>query len=115
MLSNYLPIPDIHDAPPIVQRLRQAFDEKLEELHAMALQVQSRHRHPETTMIHIPFAFEQLDVEAMYDTEQELFTQLVARPLSDNANGLRTYTISLFLVGRTEIDTNMTEDPPSKR
>jgi hypothetical protein len=98
MLSNYLPLPDLQDAPPVVRGLREAFDKRLESLHAAALAVQSREPDHATRMLHVPFTFGQYDVEAMYDREQDLFTQLVARPKSGLEDTRPAYTISLFLV-----------------
>ena len=99
MISAYLPTPDLQAAPAIVQRLRAVFDEMMESLHATATLIQVKEREHATKMIHVPFVFEQFDVEAMYDVEQDLFTQLVARPGRNNENDRPPYTISLFLVG----------------
>ncbi len=99
MLSKYLPTPDLQDAPLIVRRLRQAFDEKLERLYDIAIQMDSDEPDQATKMVHVPFDREGYAVEAMYDVEQDLFTQLVARPKSAQDNDRPAYTISLFLVG----------------
>ncbi|MGV9010958.1 MAG: hypothetical protein ACOH13_00045 [Flavobacteriales bacterium] len=98
MISNYLPISPLDDAPPVVHELRNAFDGLLETLYGIATEMQIAHPDRPTKMLHIPFAHKQYDVEAMYDAEQDLFTQLVARPKSAQINGRPSYTISLFLV-----------------
>lgn len=99
-MSNYLPIPDMNLAPPIVLQLRAAFDDRLEYLHSEAMRIMQLEENDGTTMLHVPFAFANYEVEAMYDREQDLFTQLVARPLADRENARPSYTISLFLVTR---------------
>lgn len=98
MMSAYLPTTDLHNAPPIVQQLREAFDNQLESLHKVAVRMQSTDQDHATKMLHVPFTFEQYDVEAMYDLEQDLFTQLVARPKNELDHQRPSYTISLFLV-----------------
>ena len=86
-------------APAIVQQLRAAFEERKETLHAKAIELQAGGGDQATRMAHVPFRFGHFDVEAMYDLEQDLFTQLVARPLSAEGDARPTYTISLYLVG----------------
>lgn len=98
MMSNYLPIPDVHLAPPIIQELRTAFDDRLEFLHAEAMRLLQQEAQDGIRMVHVPFPFGNHVVEAMYDREQDLFTQLVARPLADSEQARPSYTISLFLV-----------------
>ena len=100
MIQNYLPTPDLEHAPAIVQQLRAVFDEMIERLHATAMRMQAGERDPATRMVHVPFRFEHFEVEAMYDLEQDLFTQLVARPLYAEGDARPAYTISLFLVGQ---------------
>ena len=98
MVTNYLPIPDIDQAPPIVKQLRDAFDERLESLYREAMKSVEQRGGPLVGTIHVPFAFAGYEVEAMYDTGQDLFTQVVARPLMDTENARPAFTISLFLV-----------------
>ncbi len=100
MMANYLPTPDMENAPPIIRQLRAVFDDRLEHLHAEAMRIAQREKDSPTKMVHVPFAFADYDVEAMYDREQDLFTQLVARPLADRENARPSFTISLFLVTR---------------
>ena len=99
MISSYYPTPDLEQAPAIVQRLRKAFDDVLENLHDTANIMQAEDPDPATKMIHVPFQFEKFSVAAMYDTEQDLFTQLVARPTATDGDDRPAYTISIFLVG----------------
>lgn len=98
MISNYSPLPPDGNAPAIIRELRNAFDAQLEHLYGIALTMQVAEPDSPTHMFHVPFEHEQFEVEAMYDAEQDLFTQLVARPKSDRSSGRPSYTISLFLV-----------------
>ena len=98
MVPTYLPIPDVDRAPPVVAELRAAFDNRLEELYAQAVRLMEGALDAHVRMVHVPFAFEGYMVEAMYDREQDLFTQLVARPLMDTENARPAFTISIFLV-----------------
>ena len=98
MIANYLPTPDLETAPAIIQELRAAFDLRLEQLHAAALRLQQGTGPGPTKMLHVPFAYNGLDVEAMYDREQDLFTQLVARPGASRGEDRPSWTVSVFLV-----------------
>ena len=100
MVSNYLPIPDTEHAPPIVRRLREVFDARLELLYAEAMRLIADRRDMPTRMVHVPFAVEGYEAEAMYDSTQDLFTQLVLRPLAERENPRPSFTISIFLVQR---------------
>ena len=101
MIANYLPIPDIAQAPEIVRYLRAEFDNRLEELYKEAMRMSEGSQDEQTSMVHVPFSVGDLEVEAMFDLELNLFTQLVARPLSDRENARPAYTISLFLVAKS--------------
>ena len=98
MISNYLPTPNLENAPAIIRQLRAVFDDRLDHLHEEAMRIAQREQDSPTKMVHVPFAFVDYEVEAMYDREQDLFTQLVARPLADRENARPSYTISVFLV-----------------
>lgn len=98
MIANYLPAPDLEHAPAIIRQLRAAFDQRLEHLHAEAQRQQERSRQGATKMLHVRFELDGLDVEAMYDMEQDLFTQLVARPSFARGQERPPWTVSLFLV-----------------
>ena len=98
MLANYLPLPDTAQAPPIVKDLRAAFDEHLEKLHAAATRLMEGALDVHQKVVHVPFLFKGYTVEVMYDREQDLFTQIVARPRMDTDNGRPAFTISIFLV-----------------
>lgn len=98
MIWNYLPLPAEHNAPPIIRALRMTFDTQLMSIHETALTMHAADPGSPTKMFHVPFTHEQFEVEAMYDAQQDLFTQLVARPASDQYSERPAYTISLFLV-----------------
>jgi hypothetical protein len=98
MISNYLPLPDMDKAPAIVRELREAFDERLELLHAEAQHLLAGMENMPTRMVHVPFAFQDYEAEAMYDLTQDLFTQVVVRPLAELENARPSFTVSLFLV-----------------
>lgn len=101
MIANYMPVPNFEQAPEIIRQLRLQFDDRLESLYKEAMRLIQEQQPEQTIMVHVPFTFAQYEVEAMYDREQDLFTQLVARPLSDRENARPAYTISLFLIGRS--------------
>ncbi len=98
MISNYLPLPAEHDAPPIIRELRIAFDTRLTSLYQAALTMHAADPGSPTKMFHVPFDHGSFSVEAMYDAQQDLFTQVVARPLSAKHSERPAYTISMFLV-----------------
>lgn len=98
MISNYLPLPAENDAPPIVRELRMAFDARLTNLYQTALTMHAADPGSPTKMFHVPFSYGSLSVEAMYDAHQDLFTQVVARPISAKSADRPAYTISMFLV-----------------
>ena len=98
MISNYLPLPAEHDAPPIIRELRIAFDSQLLSLYETALTMHAADPGSPTKMFHVPFTYGQFAVEAMYDARQDLFTQVVARPRSATNSERPAYTISMFLV-----------------
>lgn len=99
MISNYLPLPAGTDAPPIIRELRNAFDSQLTSLYEKALTMHAADPGSPTKMFHVPFTHGPFAVEAMYDARQDLFTQVVARPLSSESSERPAYTISMFLVG----------------
>lgn len=98
MISNYLPLPAEHDAPPIIRELRMAFDSQLMSLYQTALTMHAADPGSPTKMFHVPFSHGPFAVEAMYDAHQDLFTQVVARPGSAKSSERPAYTISMFLV-----------------
>jgi len=98
MITNYLPAPDLEAATTIIQELRAEFDLRLEQLHAEALRLLQGPGTGSTKMIHVPFRFNGYDAEAMYDREQDLFTQLVARPVASRGEERPAWTVSVFLV-----------------
>jgi len=98
MIANYLPTPDLEAAPAIIKQLRAEFDLRLEQLHAEALRLLQAAGPGPTKMVHVPFSFNGYDVEAMYDREQDLFTQMVARPVESRGEDRPSWTVSVFLV-----------------
>ena len=100
MIANYMPMPNFDQAPEIIRQLRAQFDDRLESLNEHAMRLIQENQPEQTIMVHVPFTFAGYEVEAMYDREMDLFTQLVARPLADRENARPSYTISLFLIGQ---------------
>lgn len=84
-------------APDIVRALRRTFDERLMDLHRAALDEAARGSEGVSTSCHIDFPAGALMVTAVYDTEQDRFTQLIARAADEARHQRPSFTISLFL------------------
>lgn len=103
MITRYAPLPADDHVPAIVRELHAAFDERLTRLYAEAVsRMAALPAEANARVVHVPFTWNGLHVEAMYHADQDLFTQLVARP-ADAADDTRPpYTISLFLSGSAD-------------
>jgi|GEM_PF-1628235 len=101
MNSSYTPQALSADAPPLLHELRNAFDARLMELHAVAREKAPSENplqgHDTSSMYHIDFPYGTLQVTAMYDAAQDRFTQLVARHANEAHHERPSFTISLFL------------------
>lgn len=89
------------DAPAIIRELRNAFDERMLEFNAVALEKAANSRlhqgHDNSEMIHIDLPHGPLQLTAIYHAAEDRFTQLIAR-MADEAHHERpSFTISLFL------------------
>lgn len=100
MITRYAPLPADAATPAIVRELRAAFDARLTQLYAEAVQRMAEGPvSANARVVHVPFTWNGLHVEAMYHSDQDLFTQLVARPAAAADDPRPSYTISLFLSG----------------
>jgi hypothetical protein len=101
MISTNTPRSLPTDAPAIIRELRDAFDQRLTNLHAVAQEKAPTARpgqgHDGTAMYHIDFPLGVLQVTAIYDSAQDRFTQLVARMAEEAHHERPSFTISLFL------------------
>jgi hypothetical protein len=98
MITRYAPLPTDNSVPSIVRELRAAFDARLTQLYAAAVDLMAR-TPPQANahIVHVPFTWHGMRVEAMYNRVQDLFTQLVARPDEEAKEQRPPFTISLFL------------------
>jgi len=89
------------DAPSIIRELRNTFDERILDLHAVARERSGTAGrglgHDSSAMIHMDLPHGALQVTAIYDVVQDRFTQLVARMAEEAHHERPSFTISLFL------------------
>jgi hypothetical protein len=97
MLSTFSPSPLPADAPAIVHELRKAFDQRMPELYAVARDRSTVTPNGNSPMYHVDMPFGALQVTAVYDREQDRFTQLIARAAEEAHHARPSFTISLFL------------------
>lgn len=97
MLINTVPHPLPASAPAFIRSLRDAFDERLMELHGKVLLTlrDGPATGPEDP-VYVPFLYHGLEVTAVYHRPEERFTQLIAREAGDDP-GRPWFSISLFL------------------
>jgi len=101
MNSNYTTQALTANAPSLIHELRNAFDARLMELHAVARErapsANPEPGHDASPRYHIDFLHGALQVTAIYDASQDRFTQLVARQASEAHHERPSFTVSLFL------------------
>ncbi len=97
MLSAYSTTPLPADTPALIIELRKAFDERMEELYVVARDRSAITPNGNSPMYHVDMPHGTLQVTVMYDSEQDRFTQLVARAAEEAHHARPSFTISLFL------------------
>ncbi len=97
MISTFATQPTHTDAPEVVRDLRRLFDERLTDLYAVA---RGRVPHAESgasPMVHVDFPAGALQATAIYHSDVDRFTQVIARAAEEAHQERPSFTISLFL------------------
>jgi hypothetical protein len=97
MITNYLPLPESVNVPPIIRELRAGFDERMMDLYGQAMDLAAKGSAGTSETVHVEYTQHGLHVTAVHHLPTGQFTQLIARGEHAGAVERPDFTISLFL------------------